>query len=146
MGDRCYVSVSVWHEDREAMIDILGEPEYVEDQGACIQLGYESYNHAAYDELERAGKKRLRFNGYHTEGDNYGRYAFVCCDTTQLIPRGVMYVPEHEEIGDCVSVSCRDGVVIIDQRSLARYQIYAEVMHDFEVLCRAYDLAEENKQ
>ena len=86
MGDRCYLEITLRHEDLSRFaphIDAAPEEEWwdhldeEQDRPEIVTASVYEANYAWYDERMNAAKADIPFHGYHAEGGEYGSYAFA---------------------------------------------------------------------
>ena len=140
MGDRTWVNITVFEEDYEEFIGIMGEPNQVSDYPPFCELEYEEVNYAGWNQLDEAAQKGLRFYGSHGSGGSYGYGSFACLQTNQLIKRNVEYVQVNSEYSPVATIKVlQTGEIVMAEESKTQVQRY------FNALDRITSLDPEHK-
>jgi hypothetical protein len=104
MGDRCYLQIEVHKDDRDKLVEFIGEDPDMEDDHAqhdhLVVLTYEEANYGCGSQLAEASDAGLRFIARNGAGCEY--------------PEGI--VASHRgETEECASIDGRPAVTLDDQ-------------------------------
>lgn len=85
MGDRCSLEMTVRKQDRDRVIEVMGEPEFENDPQSTLgpnllDLSWAQKNHRGASDRLQLTNEGIPFVGWHGPGDNYGEFVFASCD------------------------------------------------------------------
>lgn len=129
MGDRCYIVLDFFHEDRTKVLKALGyctvSDQRIFDEISETKLRYEDEqaNYGLYSELHEMATDGVRLHARHGPASEYGAGAYVCIEKGSLI--GV--TTGHEDERPLIPFP-------VDPQDVADAQAYLDAVKAFEAL------------